>query len=218
MRAKSTLANADGERTFVIRTFVTLALALSITVLATGTSGASKKLVKDMRYGFSFTLPDHWQQIPLTGNDISGLLDLATKADPSMKSSLTKEVKQAARSGVKIFALGPIINNFASNMNVVVEPLSSGPSTSGYFDELGAQVKLNLAGDGMKNAHTAAVDLLFAGPLATPVALLCQPGEMRHGLPSPARLIRVHGNEQPGELTRLPGIHIDARSRPHEIG
>ena len=93
----------------------------------------------------------------MTGNDISGLLDLVTKREPSLKSSLTAEVKQATKEGVKIFALGPIVNKFTSNINVIVEPQSTGPSTFGYFDQLGVEVKLNLASAGMKEIKTSKV-------------------------------------------------------------
>jgi len=123
--------------------------------MSTGTSGASTHTVTLKKYGLMFTLPTHWQEIPLTGSDISGLLDLVTKADPSMKSSLTTEVKQAAKAGVKIFALGPIVKKFATNINVIVEPQPTGPSTAGYFDQLGVEVKLNLAGAGMKEIKTS---------------------------------------------------------------
>ncbi len=141
----------------VLRSLVPLILVSSATFFATGTSGASSLTVKDAKYHLSFTLPDHWQQIPLTGGDISGLLALAAKADPSLKRSLTAEVKQETKSGVKIFALGPIVDQFASNVNVIVEPQVEGPATSGYFNELGAAVKLNLANAGFKKLETSKV-------------------------------------------------------------
>jgi hypothetical protein len=147
----------DRTRNVVLCAFVPLFLALTVTLLTSGTSGASTKTVTDAKYGLSFNLPDQWQEIPLTGSDITGLLDLVTKADPSMKSSLTKEVKQAAKTGIKIFALGPISDDFASNLNVIVEPLAGGPSTAGYFDQLGLEAKLNLAGAGMKKIVTSKV-------------------------------------------------------------
>ena len=139
------------------RAFSAISLALCCTVLTTGTSGASTQTVTETKYGLSFTLPAQWQRIPLTGSDVSGLLDLLSKADPSMRSSLTNEVKQAAKEGIKIFAIGPITNQFASNMNVIVEPQSTGPSMSGYFDELGVEVKLNLTNAGMKKITTSKV-------------------------------------------------------------
>jgi len=145
------------KRHLLLRTTLPLCLALSASALASGPSGASTRTVTLAKYGLSFTLPNHWQEIPLTGGDISGMLDLVTKADPSMKSSLTSEVKQAAKQGVKIFALGPIVDKFASNINVIVEPQPTGPSTSGYFDQLGVVVKLNLASAGMKEVKTSKV-------------------------------------------------------------
>ncbi len=140
-----------------MRTLVGLCLATSISVLTTGTSGASTHVVKNAKYGLSFTLPRHWEQISLSGNDISGLLDFVAKADPSMRSALTTDVRQAVKEGITIFAFGPIVDRFASNINVIVEPQPSGPSTSGYFDELGVGVKLSLAGAGMKDISTSKV-------------------------------------------------------------
>ena len=127
------------------------------TVLTAGTSGASTQTVKEAKYGLTFTLPSRWERIPLTGSDVSGLLDLITKSDPSMKGTLTTQVKQAAKEGIKIFAVGPITGQFASNMNVIVEPQVTGPSTPGYFDELGVEVKLNLTNAGMKEVKTTKV-------------------------------------------------------------
>lgn len=141
----------------LLRTLVPLSLIATLTLLGTGTSGASSVTIKDAKYNLSFTLPGDWREIPLTGGDVSGLLDLATKADPSLKSSLTAEVKRETKAGVKIFVLGPISDEFASNLSVIVEPQAEGPSTSGYFDELGAEVKLGLAGSGFKKIETSKV-------------------------------------------------------------
>jgi hypothetical protein len=74
-----------------------------------------------------------------------------------MRSALTTDVRQAVKEGITIFAFGPIVDRFASNINVIVEPQPSGPSTSGYFDELGVGVKLSLAGAGMKDISTSKV-------------------------------------------------------------
>src|SRR5262245_3955410 len=77
--------------------------------------------------------------------------------------------------------------------------------------------ELTRSGYRMKNVRMATVDQLFARPLATPIALLREPGETRHRLPLPARLIQIHRNEQPRELVRLTGIHINVRAGSHEI-
>jgi hypothetical protein len=136
---------------------VPLLLTLSVILLTSDTSEASTQTVKVAQYNLSFALPSHWQQVALNGSDISGILDLVAKADPSMKHSLSTEVKQAAKEGIKIFAFGPIVDHFASNLNVIVEPQPSGPSTPGYFDQLGVEVKLNLANAGMKKISTSTV-------------------------------------------------------------
>jgi hypothetical protein len=122
---------------------------------------AAGPTVTDSKYGFSFSLPSGWEHIPLTGGDVSGLLDIITKNDPSMKCALSSDVKQEAHNGIKVFALGPISKNFASNVNVIVEGVSGLPSGSTYFDERGGEVKLELSGAGMNQVETSTVDLPF---------------------------------------------------------
>jgi len=151
------LPNVVAIRQRFLQTVAALVLGCSGVAATSGVSGASVQTVKDAKYELAFSLPNGWRQIPLSGKDVSGLLDLVARSDPSMKSALTKEVKQAVRAGITIFALGPISNQFASNINVIVEPQSSGPSTSGYFDELGVEVKLNLASVGSKHISTSTV-------------------------------------------------------------
>ena len=125
--------------------------ATSIPAEASGTT------VLDAKDGFSFSLPSGWLQIPLTGKDVSGLLDAATKADPALKSTLSNQVQQYVKKGVKVFAIGPIVRRFASNVNVIVGPTTGLPSGAAYFDELGVQVKIGLATVGSQNIVTSKV-------------------------------------------------------------
>lgn len=140
-----------------MRVGVSLGLAVSLATMSSGVSGASSSVVKNSAYGFTFALPDHWQSVPLSGGDISGILDLMTKADPGLAGSLTTQVKRAVKQGIKVFVVGPISHHFASNINILAAPQSVGPSTSGYFDEIGVAVKVNLASSGMKNVVTSVV-------------------------------------------------------------
>ncbi|MFI5035461.1 MAG: hypothetical protein ACHQFZ_04580 [Acidimicrobiales bacterium] len=133
--------------------------------------GAAGSKLTDSKYGFSFSIPPGWQKIPLTGGDISGLLDLLTKSDPTMKGALTNEVKQAAKQGIKDFAFGPISHNFASNINVIVEAASGPSSGSSYFDQAGVEVKISLTGFGMTNVKTSTVDLPFGKELQATYSL-----------------------------------------------
>jgi hypothetical protein len=149
------MAREVGRGMFAVRSTVSFVLLLLGSAMLSGVSGASGRTVTDSKDGLAFTLPSHWQQIPLSGNDITGFLDIITKSDPSMKSALTTEVKQAATKGVRIFALGPIVQHFSPNINVIVERQSTGPSTPGFFDELGVQVKLTLTSAGLKHVTTS---------------------------------------------------------------
>jgi len=127
---------------------------IAATCLPAGASGAK---VLDVKDGFSFSLPSGWLQIPLTGKDVSGLLDAATRADPALKTSLSNEVKQYVKKGVKVFVVGPIVRGEASNINAIVTSTAGLPSGAAYFDELGVQVKIGLATIGAQNVVTSKV-------------------------------------------------------------
>jgi hypothetical protein len=115
--------------------------------------------VQETKYGFSFSLPTKWTPVPLNGGDISGILDQATKSDPSLKGALTKEITKAAKSAIKFFAFGPIHDNFASNINIIVTSsagYSTGPS---YFGVADSQVKIELTQAGFMDLKTSVVQL-----------------------------------------------------------
>jgi hypothetical protein len=122
---------------------------------------AAPPKVTDAKAGFSFNLPKSWQQIPLTGADVSGLIGLATKSDPSLKGVLTNDVALATKQGLDVFALGPITNGVAANINVINDSASGLPSGKLYLDEMGFQVKLVLVKGGMRNVATSTVNLPF---------------------------------------------------------
>jgi len=122
-------------------------------------AGAAGTRVNETKYGFSFSLPAKWVSIPLNGVDISKILGKATKADPALKKGLTKEVKQAAKNAIKFFAVGPISNAFASNINIIVESSAGLPTGSSYFSLIEPQIKAQLTKDGFEGLQTAVVQL-----------------------------------------------------------
>jgi hypothetical protein len=132
-------------------------LAMTTVAATTLPAGASGSKVHDVKDGFSFSLPSGWLQIPLTGRDVSGLLDAATKADPALKGALTTQVQQYVKKGVKIFVVGPIVRGEASNINAIVASSAGLPSGATYFDELGVQVKIGLSSIGGQHVVTSKV-------------------------------------------------------------
>jgi hypothetical protein len=138
-----------------------LASLLAVAMLGIGVlpAGASGPTMKDSKFGFSFSMPNGWRQIPLTKSDISGLGDLLAKDDPSMKILIENQIKNAGQEGIKDLAFGPISTLFASNINVVVEPAAGPSSGSAYFDAEGLEAKLGLSSVGMSHIHTSTVTL-----------------------------------------------------------
>jgi|GEM_PF-2189131 hypothetical protein len=142
-----------GLQNYLLALVATAALVVGVTSPA---SAASSK-VTNTKYGFTFGLPSGWQEIPLTGGDVSGILETVTKADPALKAALGDEVKRDAKQGVQSFAVGPIMHAFASNINVIVEPASGLPTGSTYFDELKSETKTELASIGMLYAASSTI-------------------------------------------------------------
>jgi hypothetical protein len=137
---------------------VTLVAILALLVGAASPASAASSSVTSTKYGYSFGLQSGWQQIPLTGGDISGILTTVTKADPALKTALGNEVKQDAKQGVQSFAVGPIVNGFASNINVIVESVSGLPSGSSYFNEMKLGAKTDLAKIGMLHVASSIIE------------------------------------------------------------
>ena len=138
-----------------------LALSGAVLVMGAAQSAATSTRVNESKYGFSFTLPPKWEQIPLNGRDISGILDQALKADPAMKGSMTKEVQAAAKNGIKFFAIGPVLDQFASNLNIIVTSSAGYPNNSSYYGIADSQIKINLTEAGFKDLKTSLVHLPF---------------------------------------------------------
>ncbi len=136
--------------------FIAVAAMVALWTLPADAAGTR---VNETKYGFSFSLPVKWVPIPLNGGDISKILVKATKADPALKKGLTKEVEQAAKSAVKFFAIGPISNAFASNINIIVESSAGLPTGPSYFSIIEPQIKAQLIKAGFKDLQTAVVQL-----------------------------------------------------------
>jgi hypothetical protein len=130
--------------------------AAIIASTAVPASAAGTRVVEP-QYGFAFRLPAKWVQVPLDGSDISGLLAIATKADPSLENALSAEVKQAAEKGIKFFAVGPVVGTQTPNMNIFVGSAGGAPAGNAFFKVAAAQVKISLAQAGMKNLKTSVV-------------------------------------------------------------
>ena len=139
--------------------FVVALLALAL-VLGTQCAASATTKVSEAKLGFSFSLPDHWQPIPLNGSDITGLLDVATRADPSLKSTLSSEIKHAVQQGVKFFAVGPVTRQSLPNVNIIGESSAGVPTGEAFFGQ-GAEIKLQMTSSGFKNVKTRDVTLGF---------------------------------------------------------
>ncbi len=136
--------------------FIAAAAMVALCALPAGAAGTR---VNETKYGFSFSLPVKWVTIPLNGADISKILGRATRADPALKKGLTKEIEQAAKSAVKFFAVGPISNGFASNINIIVESSAGLPTGPSYFSVIEPQIKAQLTKAGFEDLKTAVVQL-----------------------------------------------------------
>jgi len=96
------------------------------------------------QYGFSFSLPPRWTQIPLDSKDIGAFISAAAKGDPSMENVLDQQAVQAGKKGLKIFAVGPVSGDFFPNMNIAVASAAGTPTGSAFIDLMTAEVKLTL--------------------------------------------------------------------------
>lgn len=124
--------------------------------LASPPAGAATT-VTEPQYGFSLSLPTHWRRVPLTGSDLTALLQAMRKQYPSLATALTAQVAQAAKHGIKLFAVGPPSHNFLPNINVGVQAVHAGATASQVDAELVAQLKIVLASSGATDLHVSSV-------------------------------------------------------------
>ncbi len=110
--------------------------------MSAGTS--SGVVVRQPQYGFSFTLPANWKQVPLNGSDVTALLNAATHDDPTLANALDSEVTSAASKGMKVFAIGPVAGSTAPNVNVIVASAAGSPTGRAFGRAAAAEAKIEL--------------------------------------------------------------------------
>ncbi len=136
----------------------TTALAALLCLLGeTGAGAASGVTVSEHQYGFSFTLPANWKQVPLNGSDVTALLNAATHDDPALASSLDSEVTSAASKGMKVFAIGPVSGSSVPNVNVIVSSASGAPTGREFAQEAATEAKIELAQINASHVKTSTV-------------------------------------------------------------
>ena len=111
----------------------------------TGAGAASGAVVSEPNYGFSFTLPVSWKQVPLNGSDVTALLNAAVHNDPTLANALSGEVSSAASKGMKVFAVGPVRGSTVANLNIIVTSSAGAPSGNAFAPAAVAEAKIGLA-------------------------------------------------------------------------
>ena len=135
----------------------TALVAVMLVLVAASASASSGVVIKEPRYGFSFTLPVGWKQVPLNGSDVTALLNSAADDDPTLASALNGEVISAASKGIKVFAIGTFVGSTVPNVNVVVES-SAGAPTGRAFDQAAiAEAKIEFTQVGASHIKTSIV-------------------------------------------------------------
>lgn len=132
--------------------------------------------VTEAKYGFSFSLPAAWEQVPLKPAEIREFLRAAAKNDPSLKKQVSSEVEQATKEHLKFVAIGPVSGAFVPNMNIAIEssPLSSGAVSDAFISAISTEIRQELAGIGVhqlkvfqaKTRFGTGVEANYAFPVA----------------------------------------------------
>jgi hypothetical protein len=142
-----------------------LVAVVALTTLGFLPSAAAGSSVTEKQYGFSFSLPSHWQQIPLDSRDIGAILKQATKSVPTLANVLDSQVEQAAKQGIKVFAVGPISGDAFPNLNIAVESSAGSPTGSAFLSAAAPEVKIVLTESGARNLSVSPVKLRFGEAL-----------------------------------------------------
>jgi hypothetical protein len=153
-------ANQPNSRRGRIGAAATSAALVVVTLAALSTvAGASSGVViREPQYGFSFSLPAGWEQVPLDGSDVTALLNAATHDDPSLASALDSQITSEASKGMKVFVIGPVSGSVASNVNVIVNaPGGFIPSGTEFAREAVAEAKIEMAQIGATHIKAIAV-------------------------------------------------------------
>ena len=117
----------------------------------------SGTVVNEAEYGFSFTLPVTWKQVPLNGTDVTALLNAATHDDPALANALSGEVSAAASKGMKVFAVGPLSGATLANLNIIVTSSAGAPTGSAFAPAAVVEAKIGLTEIGAGHAKTSIV-------------------------------------------------------------
>ncbi len=139
---------------------VPLALAAGL-VLGAPSAAAAATAVVDPQLGFSVSLPTNWHRVPLTGTDLTALLQAVSKQYPGLASVLNAQVTQAAKHGLKLFAVGPASHSFIPNFNVGVQPVPTTTPGPTFYAQAAAQLKVVLASSGATQLHVVPVVMPF---------------------------------------------------------
>jgi hypothetical protein len=138
-------------------------------------ASAAGPQVKEPKYGFTMTLPNQWKTVPLNGGDIKSLLNSATDENPDLTNALTQQVKAAAEQGVKVFAIGPIVDGSVPNVSVITASAAGTPTGSAFPGAAAAQAKISLTSAGAVGIKSAVVknhmgdtaEVIYKVPLKT---------------------------------------------------
>jgi len=175
----------DRMRVFMSTRRVALLLAgvVAIVVVAAVPVGAAGARINVSKYGFSFVVPANWTQIPLDGAKVNDILNKALKADPALKASFVKEVEEAPTNKTVFLAIGPVLDDFATNINIIVSSAAGYPDNNSYFAIADSQIKSDLTGGGFEGITVSVVHLPFGKELeATYTAPLATSGSYVYGL------------------------------------
>ena len=130
-------------------------LAFLLMLGASGAASATGTVVKEPQYGFSFTLPTGWQEVPLNGSDVTALLNIATHNDPSLTKALGSEVSSAPAKGMKVFAIGPATGSSAPNVNVIVASSAGTPTGRNFAPAAIAEAKIEFTQIGARHIESS---------------------------------------------------------------
>jgi hypothetical protein len=141
------------------RTLAVICIVAGSLLASTSSWGASDLVVKDQKDGFDFSLPSQWKQVPLSGSDIGYFLKEASKGNANLKKTMTSQVEAAIKAGIRTFAIGPIADNFLSNISVIVQSGKGAPTGNAFYTSAQAQLQVALVADGFADLKLKVIHL-----------------------------------------------------------
>jgi hypothetical protein len=187
-------------------------MAAAAIVAGSGQLPAAAATVKEPQYGFTFSLPAGWMQVPLNAGLVGQFLRDARKKVPAFAKTLDNEVAQATKAHLKFLAIGPVSGGFFPNINIGIEPSPSTASSPALLSLMKVEVKQLLAGLGVKQIQVSTPVLSFGAPVEATYAVRIHSGGLQlvHGL----QLYLVHGGRlyvitftAPTERADLESLH-----------